>query len=112
MTRIVLPRVMRSAAIQRQTWLSIRLNYARPSKNWDHVPMRISAGLRMEGESWLDYHPAMPARAVNAMDFGRTDAAPMEFDASSDMQKSSGKIQPFCLGWKQLARRGYLSTRN
>lgn len=74
--------------------------------------MRISAGLHMEGSSWLDYHPAMPARAVNAMAFGRMDAAPMEFDASLDMQKSSGKIQPFCLGLKLLARRGHQSTQN
>lgn len=112
MTRIVLPRAMRSAAIQRQTWLSIRPNFARPSKNWGHVHMRISADLHMEGESWLDYHPAMPARVVNAMDSGRMDAAPMEFDASSDMRRSSGRTQPFCLGLKLLAHRWYLGTLN
>ena len=49
MTRIVLPREMMSAATQKQTWQNTKLNFARPSKNWDHVPMRISADLHMEG---------------------------------------------------------------
>jgi len=103
---------MRSAAIQKQTWLNTKQNYARPSKSWDHVPMRISAGLHMEGLSSCDCRLAMPARAVNATDFGRTDAVPMEFDASLDMRKSSGKTQQFCLGLKLLALRGHLSTQN
>ena len=103
---------MMSVAIQRQTWLSTKQNYARPSRSWDHVPMRISAGLHMEGVSLLDYHLAMPAKAANATVFGRMDAVLMEFDASLDMRKSSGKIQPYCLGSRLLARKWYPSTQN
>jgi hypothetical protein len=111
-TQTVLPREMMSAAIQKQTLLSTKLNYARPSKSWDHVPMRTSVGLRMGDESWLDCHQAMPAKVVNAMASGRMDAAPMEFDASLGMQKSSGRIQPYCLGLKLLAHKWLLGTQN
>ena len=49
--------------------------------------MITNAGLLTESTNWLKLTLSPLTKTENAMVFGKMDAVPMEFDASSDMQK-------------------------
>lgn len=90
---------MRKYPLWRQIHSNTKQSYARISQNLEDAPMETSAALLTESMNWSTWSQLKVLGRESAMVFGKTDSAPMEFDANSAIKKLNGTLKLLCWVW-------------